>query len=141
MHTSSFIGPLCHMCTRFCSGYFEEVDRSFKECNMLYCVTLLGDVFLWNAFARWFSGLGKIDQFSQKYLWSQLEVTLMANCTFTTTQISAAECGCLKLWLFSLLIVQNLWTIWNWFYTIFMSVYILFFSEIELYNSYGCRMA
>jgi len=111
--------------------YFPDAPR------MLYCVTLLGDVFHQHAFVRW---LRKKDQFSQKCLWSQLEVTVIANCTFTTTQTSAVECRCLKLWLFSLLIMENLWTIWNWFYTIFMSVCILCCSEIELYNSCGCRM-
>jgi len=35
---------------------------------MLYCVTLLVDVFHQHAFVRWLSGLGKKDQFSQKCL-------------------------------------------------------------------------
>lgn len=46
----------------------DEVDRSVKEWNMLYCVTLLGAVFHQHAFVRWRSGLGKKDQFSQKCL-------------------------------------------------------------------------
>jgi hypothetical protein len=49
----------CVTCTRFCSAYCEELDHSFKEWNMLYCVTLLGDVFYQHTFVRWLSGLGK----------------------------------------------------------------------------------